>query len=198
MKADIASETKETSPAQLPAFLPGGTGGKRTLILIAAAVVLLTLSIAISTQVSTVGTVKRVAVMIHALSFVLGFGAVLSVMLCGLRVVLGKLAFSVAAKTAVTVDPGIWLGFALMVSSGALLNPNLLSNWMRAKLVLSLLACVNGILALPSMKTLLTLPTTGGLEVVPRPLRVQLLTQTTISQLSWWAMVFISYLELRS
>lgn len=179
-------------------WLPGGTGGRRTVLLIVGAFALLAISTFAASQITLGPTARRIAVIAHALSFVVGFGAVLAVMLCGLRVMLGKLTFAEAARTAVVVDPGIWLGFLLMVISGAFLNPDLQSYWVRAKLLLAFIACVNGILALPSMKTLLALPSRGGLEVVPLPLRVQLLTQTSISQLSWWAMVFISYWRLRS
>lgn len=197
VETDLAAKAVEAGSARAP-FLPGGAGGKRTIFLLAGAFALIGLSSLASTCISLGSTPKRVLVMLHALSFVLGFGAVLSVMFCGLRVTLGKLTFSEAARTAVTVDPGIWLGFTLMTITGAFLNPDLQSPWVRVKLTLSFLACVNGILALPSMKALLTLPANGGLEIVPRPLRVQLLVQTSISQLTWWAMILISYLALRS
>ncbi|RYZ16955.1 MAG: hypothetical protein EOO70_03220 [Myxococcaceae bacterium] len=179
-------------------LLPGGTGGKRSLLIIVGAFVLVGGSLLASTVISLDGTARRIAVVLHSLSFVLGFGTVLAVMFCGLRVVLKQLNFLDAARTAVMVDPGIWLGFALMVITSAFLGPNLGSHWLQAKVALALLSCVNGVLALPSMKVLLSLPATGGLEVVPGPLRLQLLTQTTISQVSWWTMVGISYLELRT
>jgi hypothetical protein len=179
-------------------LLPGGTGGKRTLVLVVSAFALIGGALFASTVISLDDTARRMAIVLHSLSFVLGFGTVLSVMFCGLRVVLKRLEFTEAAKTAVMVDPGIWLGFALMVITGAFLRPNLGSPWLQAKVALALISCVNGVLALPSMQVLLSLPSTGGLEVVPKPLRVQLLTQTTISQVSWWTMVGISYLGLRT
>ena len=170
----------------------------RTVLLVAAALVLMSAAVLASTQITLHGRARQIAVTLHSLAFVLGFGAVLSVMFCGLRVTLGNLQFLEAAKTAVTIDPGIWLGFMLMVITGAFLRPDLSSPWMLTKLLLALISCVNGILALPSMQSLLTLPPQGGLEVVPTPLRLQLLVQTAISQASWWTMAGISYIELRS
>jgi hypothetical protein len=134
----------------------------------------------------------RIANAIHVMALVLGFGAVLSVMFAGLRSLLGWIPFSVATRVAVTLDPGVWIGYTALMISGIFLRPAL-NPVMWIKLVLVLVAAANGIVALPSMKVLLAQPADAGIRDIPRPLAIQLFAQVTISQLAWWVTIFLSF-----
>lgn len=134
-------------------------------------------------------TTHEVALFLHLASLVLGFGAVLVIDWVALLWTLGRRSTTEMLRAADNSLAPIWAGYAGLVLSGLLLEPDLASPVTRMKLALVLAIGLNGVVALWLHRALqqganLRLMLLGGMCA-------------TVSQLAWWGSLLIGHLNAR-
>jgi hypothetical protein len=100
----------------------------------------------------------RIGLAVHILALVLSFGTILVVDWLGLLWLLGKVEMHASGKLEAAAKPLIWGGLALLLVSGALIDPDLTSPVTVIKLVSVLILMLNGLSIAPAMHRLLALP----------------------------------------
>jgi hypothetical protein len=142
----------------------------------------------ISTLINPPQWLQFLALFVHLISLVVGFGSVLAVDWYGLLSLSRRVTIGDVLLTAERMTPLIWIGLAGLTASGALLKPDL-SSW----LVVVKLCCVLGV----GIVGVLALATSRLMErQMPTPARS--LTHRGMllagaSQLFWWTAVFIGF-----
>lgn len=166
---------------RVPAWAPLALVG--SVILAAAPVVLWICSVAHPLPV-----VHEVALFVHLASLLVGFGAVLSVDWVAMLFILGKRTFHEMMRAADNAAVPVWAGYAGLVLSGLLLEPDLSSPLTIAKLALVLVIGLNGVVALGLHRAL----GTGGADLRWMALGGMC---ATISQLGWWGATLVGFLN---
>lgn len=139
------------------------------------------------------GTLHDVAVFVHLASLVLGFGSVLAVDWVAALWVMHRRSLSDVLRTASNAHGPIWMGYAGLVLSGVLLEPDLGNPSTQVKIALVVLIGWNGVLATLVHRQL---SMSAGTVVPGR----QLLTSVgaaTVSQLGWWGAMLLGFLNGR-
>ena len=131
--------------------------------------------------------VHDVALFVHLGALILGFGGVLSVDWVGALYLLGRRSFLQVVQAADNAAVPIWAGYASLVFSGLLLEPNLDSTFTLVKLAMVLIIGLNGVVALAAHRAL-----TRGADL--RWMAIGL-SVAVISQLSWWGATVIGYIN---
>ena len=139
--------------------------------------------------------VHRIGLAFHILALVLSFGTVLVVDWLGLLWLLGKVEMHASGKLEAAAKPLIWGGLALLLISGALIDPDLTSLVTVVKLASVLILMLNGLSIAPAMQRLLALPPHTRFTELTRRLRLRLLIALTVSQTCWWTAVLIGLLN---
>lgn len=129
----------------------------------------------------------QVALFAHLAFLVVGFGAVLAVDWIALQWSLRRRPLADVLRMATDVQLPIWGGYAGLVASGLLLEPDLSRGLTVTKLVLVLVIGWNGLVA-----TALHRPLQGEPR---RGLVVAAAACATVSQLGWWGAVVIGHLN---
>lgn len=178
-----------TSPVRdvavgLPRWTPVAGGAAMTLVLAGA--------LWASGHLDSDPVLHDVALFGHLASLVLGFGAVLAVDWVGLLWVLGRRDLSDVLRTAADAHLPIWVGYAGLVATGVLLEPDLDSVATRAKLVLVLAVGWNGVAA-----TTLRAPLAAAPLGRSRALLVRSLVSVAVSQVGWWGAMAVGFLNAR-
>lgn len=171
----------ERATGRLPAWAPVGCAGLMT--------VAIGCCLWVSAHIDADRTVHAAALFAHLASLVLGFGAVLSVDWVALLWLLRLRDLADLLRAARNAHLPIWLGYAGLVTSGILLEPDLSSTATRVKLALVLLIGWNGVVATVLQAPLSISP--GG-----SPTRRLLLisgTTAAVSQLGWWGAMAIGF-----
>lgn len=137
----------------------------------------------------------RVGLAVHILALVLSFGTILVVDWLGLLWLLGKVEMHASGKLEAAAKPLIWGGLALLLISGALIDPDLTSPVTMVKLVSVLILMLNGLSIAPAMHRLLALPPRTRFTELTRRLRLRLMIALTVSQTCWWTAVLIGLLN---
>lgn len=142
----------------------------------------------LSTLVSPPHWLQLVALFIHLISLVIGFGSVLAVDWYGLLSLSRRVTIGDVLLTAERMTPLIWIGLAGLTASGALLHPDL-SSW----LIVVKLCCVVGV----GIVGVLALATSRLMErQMPTPTRSLVhrgMVLAGTSQFFWWTAVFIGF-----
>lgn len=138
------------------------------------------------------------ATVVHVLSLVLAFGAVLVVDWHGLLWLLGRRGLHESTRLAAAAGPLIWAGLAGLLASGALLNPDLSSAKTWTKLILVLTVALNGALTSTTARLLQDLPRSVVPASLPRHLQAKVFTATTVSQIGWWGAITIGFITTAS
>ena len=142
----------------------------------------------ISTLVNPPPWLQLVALFVHLISLVVGFGSVLAVDWYGLLSLSRRVTIGDVLLTAERMTPLIWIGLAGLTASGALLKPDL-SSW----LVVVKLCCVLGV----GIVGVLALATSRLMErQMPTPARSLThrgMVLAGASQLFWWTAVVIGF-----
>lgn len=125
-------------------------------------------------------------------SLVLGFGAVLAVDWVALLWVLRQRALPDILRTADNADLPIWIGYAGLVATGMLLEPDLTGAATRVKLVLVLLIRWNGIVAMTLQTPLAAARTSRS-----RALLISSGSSAAVSQACWWGAMVVGFLNGR-
>jgi hypothetical protein len=143
----------------------------------------------LSTLVNPPHWLQLVALFIHLISLVVGFGAVLAVDWYGLLSLSRRVTIGDVVLTAERMTPLIWIGLAGLAASGVLLKPDL-GSW----LVVIKLCCVLGV----GIIGVLALATSRQMErQMPTPTRSLIhrgMVLAGLSQSFWWTAVFIGFI----
>jgi hypothetical protein len=157
----------------------------------AAAITLLGAAIWVSTLVNPSPALHDIALFAHLGFLILGFGAILVADYFFALWALGRMTFTEAVANTSWLHPLVWSGLAGLVTSGALLRPNLTSEITILKLGLVAAITLNGVQAMalgrrmsahigvPSIRLLLW----GGLT-------------SAVSQICWWGAIVIGFLNV--
>ena len=137
----------------------------------------------------------RIGLAVHILALVLSFGTILVVDWLGLLWLLGKVKMHESGKLEAAAKPLIWGGLALLLVSGALIDPDLTTPVTLIKLACVLVLMLNGLSIAPAMHQLLALPTGTRFGELGRRLRLRLMVALSISQACWWTAVLIGLIN---
>ncbi|MFE4544797.1 hypothetical protein [Arthrobacter sp. NPDC056727] len=133
----------------------------------------------------------RIGLAVHILALVLSFGTILVVDWLGLLWLMGKVQMHESPKLEAASKPLIWGGLALLLASGALIQPDLTNPVTVIKLVCVLGLMLNGLSIGPAMHRMFALPAETRFSELGRRLRNRLLIALSISQACWWTAVLI-------
>jgi hypothetical protein len=133
----------------------------------------------------------RIGLAVHILALVLSFGTILVVDWLGLLWLMGKVHMHESPKLEKAAKPLIWGGLALLLASGALIQPDLTNPVTAVKLGCVLILMLNGLSIAPAMHKMFALPRETRFSELGRRLRTRLLIALSISQACWWTAVLI-------
>lgn len=137
----------------------------------------------------------RIGLAVHILALVLSFGTILGVDWLGFLWLLGKVEMHASGKLEAAAKPLIWGGLALLLISGALIDPDLTSPVTLVKLASVLILMLNGLSIAPAMHRLLALPPRTSFTELTHTLRLRLMIALTVSQTCWWTAVLIGLIN---
>lgn len=137
----------------------------------------------------------RIGLAVHILALVLSFGTILVVDWLGLLWLLGRVRMHESGKLEAAAKPLIWGGLALLLASGALIDPDLTNPVTAVKLAAVLVLMLNGLSIAPAMNQLLALPPETRFGELGRKLRLRLLVALSVSQACWWTAVLIGLIN---
>ena len=143
----------------------------------------------VSTLLNAPPWLRIVALFVHLISLVVGFGSVLAVDWYGLLSLSGRVTIGDVLLTAERMTPLIWIGLAGLTASGVVLKPDL-SSW----LIVVKLCCVLGV----GIVGVLALSTSRLMErQMPTPARLVVrrgMVLAGASQTFWWTAVIIGFI----
>ncbi|GAA1497831.1 hypothetical protein [Paeniglutamicibacter kerguelensis] len=152
-------------------------------------------SVLVGHNMDTAQEVHRIGLAVHILALVISFGTILVIDWIGLLWLMGKREIHEPGRLESAAKPLIWGGLAMLLASGAFINPDLGSIPTRVKLVCVLVLMLNGLAIAPLMHWLLAMPSTTRFGEVARGLRARLMVALTVSQACWWTAVLIGLLN---
>ncbi len=161
----------------------------------AAAAVAWLLSVTTSTVVHVGGTAYYLAVVLHVLSLVVAFGAIILVDWHGFLWLIGRRTLGEIIRLDGAATPLIWVGLAGMLATGVFLSPQLYNPMTDVKLAAVLVLSLNGILLIPLMRRLAHLPPGSGFSALTAGQRTHLLLCLAISQGCWWTAIIIGFIN---
>src|SRR5947209_9068576 len=142
--------------------------------------------------------VRRGALFLHLAALIAGFGGVLIVDLHGVLWLIGRRRLGELLQVTAVLHPVIWGGLIVLVGSGVLLGPNLLLPRTEIKLVLVLVAALNGMWAHHLSMRLKEHPPGATAGAVDQRLLVKVMSAGAISQAAWWGATLIGFLATTS
>jgi len=134
----------------------------------------------------------NIALFVHIVSFIIGFGAVIVIDSFGLLWLLKKTKFAFVMDVANVTQKLIWLGWVGLVASGSIMLfwKGHIDNLMWIKLFLVLMVGLNGVLLDRIKKSLESL---SGDEQITNQHKFRIGLASSISQLGWWGALTIGY-----
>ena len=153
------------------------------------------LSVTTSTVVHVGGTAYYLAVVLHVLSLVVAFGAIILVDWHGFLWLIGRRTLGEIIRLDGAATPLIWGGLAGMLATGVFLSPHLYNPMTDVKLAAVLVLSLNGILLIPLMRRLAHLPPGSGFSALTAGQRTHLLLCLAISQGCWWTAIIIGFIN---
>jgi hypothetical protein len=138
-------------------------------------------------------SVRAGAAVVHVLSLVVAFGAVIVIDWHGLLWLAGRRGLHESTRLAAGASPLIWLGLLGLLASGALLDPDLSSPLAWTKLLLVLVVSLNGAFTSTTARLLRELPPTSRAAALPRQLQARVISSTAISQAAWCGAIAIGF-----
>jgi hypothetical protein len=143
----------------------------------------------LSTLLNAPPWLRIVALFVHLISLVVGFGSVLAVDWYGLLSLSGRVTIGDVLLTAERMTPLIWLGLAGLTASGVVLKPDLGSWLVVVKLCCVLGVGIVGVLALSTSRLMERQMPTPARSVVRRGMIL-----AGASQTFWWTAVIIGFI----
>lgn len=141
------------------------------------------------------GVAHDLALALHLLGLVVGFGAVLLVDWHGLVWLSGLRTFRETLRVGEAAHPLVWMGLLLVIVSGAFLGPDLgdTRTWVKQAAVLALVNNGVGVRRLGARLSVLR-PRILAIGELPVRHRVAVGTSLVVSQLAWWTAAVIGFL----
>lgn len=180
---------RDPLPAGYPRSEPVRAGAP--LIAYVAAAQMLAISVALSALIHPSAGWYRAGVVVHVLSLVVGFGAVVLVDWYGLLWLAGRRELSHVRLLADGAAPLIWAAIVGLLASATLVEPDLGSILTWVKLVAVLVLVLNGVWVSSLSGLFAGLPARQRFGELPRELRVRLLASAGLSQLTWWVAIAV-------
>src|SRR5215217_9022339 len=143
----------------------------------------------LSTLLNPPHWLQIVALFVHLISLVVGFGSVLAVDWYGLLSLSGRVTIGDVLLTAERMTPLIWIGLAGLTASGVVLKPDLSSWLIVVKLCCVLGVGIVGVLALSTSRLMERQMPTPARPVVRRGMVL-----AGASQTFWWTAVVIGFI----
>ena len=143
----------------------------------------------VSTLINPPQWVQVIALFVHLISLVVGFGSVLAVDWFGLLSVSRRVTIGDVLLTAERMTPLIWIGLAGLTVSGVVLKPDLSSWLIVVKLSCVLGVGIVGVLALSTSRLMERQMPTPARSVVRRGMVL-----AGASQTFWWTAVIIGFM----
>jgi len=153
------------------------------------------LSVTMSTAVHVSGYAYNLAVVVHVLSLVVAFGAIILVDWHGFLWLIGRRRLAEIIRLDGAATPLIWGGLAGMLATGVFLNPHLNNPMTDVKLAAVLVLSLNGIMLIPLMRRLAHLAPDAAFQDLTVGQRVHLLLCLVISQACWWTAIIIGFIN---
>lgn len=195
-----AGETVEKVVAAVPSAEPSGPPEVHipTPVKVGApwwAYLALTALVAVTATLSTLihapAPVYRAGVIVHLLSLVLGFGAILLIDWHGLLWAAGRRGIHEVQRVAQAAGPLIWTSVGGLLASGIVLRPDLHAPLVWLKMSAVLIICLNGLAAGGLAHRLATLSPLQTPPTLPAGLRRRLFVTGVASHLAWWTAIAI-------
>lgn len=164
-------------------------------VLSAAAAAAWLLSVTLSTAVHPDSFVHNIAVVLHVLSMVVAFGAIILLDWHGFLWLIGRRKLAETIRLDGAATPLIWGGLAGMLATGVFLNPHLNIPMTDVKLAAVLMLSLNGIMLIPLMRRLARLPDDAVFKDLTIGQRTHLLVCLVISQACWWTAIAIGFIK---
>lgn len=155
-------------------------------------------AVAVASNLTVSDAIHRAALFVHLASLVAGFGAVLVSDFYGVLWLTGRRRLGHLLSLHHAIGPMIWLGLIGLVGSGVLLSPNPTIPRTALKMVLVLIATLNGIAAGRQVDRLTQIPPSAGPHEVPRSLVATTMVAGGISQACWWGATLVGFLSTTS
>lgn len=135
-----------------------------------------------------------IALFIHIVSFITGFGSVIVIDSFGLLWLFKRVKISLVIQVANITQRLIWLGWFGLVISGPIMlyNKGFIDNLMWIKLFFVTMLGLNGIFLHFNKKSFERL---GDVQEVPKLFQFRIGLASAISQLGWWGALTIGYLH---
>lgn len=154
-------------------------------------------SVAVMTapSLSVGGPSHALAVSAHIIAMVLAFGSILLVDWHGFLWLIKKRQLAETIRLDGAASPLIWSGTALLLLSGAFLNPDLSNPWTLVKLGAVLVLMLNGIMLIPLMRRLVVMPPTTTFNNLPLGQRIHMLLCLSVSQACWWVAIVVGFIN---
>jgi hypothetical protein len=156
------------------------------------------LAIAAASTIHSPWALHRGALFLHLAALVAGFGAVLVVDLHGVLWLIGRRRLGDLLLITSALQPLIWGGLIALVASGLFLSPNLALPRTQIKLVLVLVATLNGMWAHGLSRQLAAHPAETTAHRVDQNLLLKVMGAGAISQGAWWGATLIGFLATTS
>lgn len=152
---------------------------------------LLALSVLLSALLTPSSGVYRAGVILHVLSLVIGFGAVVLVDWHGLLWIAGRRTLYESRRVAESAGPIIWAAIVGLLASGTVLRPQLgsLLTWIKISAIL--LIVLNGVAVNSLSKELSIQPPERRLRDLSGDVRRRLFASAATSQTGWWIAIAI-------
>lgn len=161
---------------------------------IATAVVLGVIVVAVALVASTIRPVialHQIALFVHLACLVAGFGAVLSIDWVGLQWMLGRRSLTDVVRAASNCQSLIWVGYAGLVISSLLLEPDPSRVLTQVKIAFVVIIGWNGVL-ISRLHRHLERASDGAQR---RRLLVIATVSTAVSQVAWWGSMAIGFVN---
>ncbi len=153
------------------------------------------LSVYIGATLRVEPAVAEIALIVHTISLVAAFGAVLLVDWVGFLWLVSRRKLVETSRIESAAMPIIWAGLAGLLITGALINPTMESPLTVIKVAAVLVLMLNGILLIPCMRRLNSMPAGTKFGDVPAGMRVHLLICLAISQTCWWTAMIVGFIN---
>ncbi len=177
--------TRRRRAAAADPTIPSGKG-PRPLVALAVLVVVWAAAVVVGGQLNPPRLVFQAAVLVHLASLAVGLGGVVAIDAVGLRWLRGRRPLGDVLRVGADVELPIWLGYAGLLVSGALLAPDLSQPLMWVKLLLVLGIGVGGLNAYRLRRAAATYPALLTRADAPPGLVRRAAVAAVVSQLCWW------------
>lgn len=147
----------------------------------------------VSAHVETDPVLHQVALFAHLACLIAGLGAVLTIDYVAAQWLLGRRRLADLLLVSATTPPLVWAGLVGLMTTGALLGPDLDNPATRAKLALVLLLALNGVQAAVVQRRL----ETAG-DSPARSLLFRASATAVVSQVGWWGATLVGFLTTQA